>query len=399
MLLVHLTLSLLLSGTANAADLLSYWSYSDYDDDSSMVGVDSWVTGYATDLWYGYRGDSGSTYVYPTSDDNTGDADGDWGDGGALDNWFINRRVELRDGVVRAPVYSQDDDTLGVICRFENKSNMIIGMMSGNEGSSPISERTPYLAIVKVTDAGVATDTTFGLELSCNDGEITLNFWDRYDSGWSDPDDSISATDSDPSSEDSDELDAGFYAYDAGAEDGSYLFFGTITALQYDDDSDGIADDKDNCETTANADQADGDADGLGDACDPDGGGGDGGTDSGGGAGGTDTGGGAGGTDTGGGAGGTDTGGGAGGTDTGGGAGGTDTGGGAGGDGGSGDTGSGDTGSAGDDTGEPDTGSPAIDGKIPTGSLTSCSCSTADRPSGWLGFGALLGLVGLRRRR
>ena len=121
MLLVHLTLSLLLSGTANAADLLSYWSYSDYDDDSSMVGVDSWVTGYATDLWYGYRGDSGSTYVYPTSDDNTGDADGDWGDGGALDNWFINRRVELRDGVVRAPVYSQDDDTLGVICRFENK--------------------------------------------------------------------------------------------------------------------------------------------------------------------------------------------------------------------------------------------------------------------------------------
>src|SRR5215470_776083 len=36
-----------------------------------------------------------------------------------------------------------------------------------------------------------------------------------------------------------------------------------------DQDGDGVADDVDNCVTTANADQADADHDGVGDACDP----------------------------------------------------------------------------------------------------------------------------------
>lgn len=391
--LIHLTLALLLSGSANAADLLDHWSYSDYDDGASMVGVDAWATGYSADLWYGYRGDSGTYYVYPTTDDNTSDAPGDWGDGGAVDNWFVNRRVDLRDGVVRSLIYTQDDDALGVVCRFESKNDMIVGMMSGNEGSSPISERTPFLVIVKV-DGGVATvlassrveyrdNASIGLELSCNDDEITLSYWDAYDSEWTDADDTITATDDSPPSEDLEELDAGFYSYDSGSEDRSYLFFGPIVTLAYDDDEDGVADDEDNCEWDANADQADGDGDGVGDACDPDGGG-----DGGGGDGGS---GGSGGTDTGGGA---DTGGGSGGS------GGTDTGGGNGGSGGSGGDGGADTGSgSGDDTGAPDTGGPGVDGKIPDGTLTSCGCSTADRPEGWLGLVALVGLAGLRRRR
>jgi hypothetical protein len=43
-----------------------------------------------------------------------------------------------------------------------------------------------------------------------------------------------------------------------------------LVAAPGDSDGDSIPDDTDNCPTTANADQADTDADGQGDACDPD---------------------------------------------------------------------------------------------------------------------------------
>ena len=84
-------LLLSLSAPATAADVLAYWDYDSYTAGASMVGVDGWSGGYATDLWVGAQSDS-DHYVYSTTDDNTDDAPGDWGDGGAIDTWLVNLR-------------------------------------------------------------------------------------------------------------------------------------------------------------------------------------------------------------------------------------------------------------------------------------------------------------------
>jgi hypothetical protein len=54
-------------------------------------------------------------------------------------------------------------------------------------------------------------------------------------------------------------------------QSGNYAFVTqVITVVPPDTDGDGVADSDDNCPTVANADQANNDGDGLGDACDPD---------------------------------------------------------------------------------------------------------------------------------
>ena len=144
-----------LAAPANATTLLDYWSYDRYRNGSSMVGVDGWEGGYAADYWYGYV--SGETRaVYPTTDHNSTDAPGDWGEGGAKDNWLVNTEVDARDVALQVPIYIEDNDTIGVVCRFVDSTDYYIFLMVGLGASSPVDIGGDVSALVKVQD-GVAT--------------------------------------------------------------------------------------------------------------------------------------------------------------------------------------------------------------------------------------------------
>jgi hypothetical protein len=287
---------------ALAQDLVDVWSYAEYPEDQGLHGQDGWSSGYLDDDWYGYQGQQ-QRYALPLTDENGGT----WGDGGPHDNWLVNEDALVGDGILISSVYSEDDDTIGLVLRWQDPENYLLFLMTGsgrNDGSSPIGDGQ-YAALVEIRD-GEATVldqvedsydrySLHAFAVGANDDQVFAVLWEDTD------------TDGDPIIElyadgvgDMGVGLGGFYAYDAGY-DGSggntNVFFGGVGVVAYDTDEDGVIDDVDNCEDEPNADQADLDGDGIGSACDDDEGGeddgggtgGDGGGDVGGGSGGTDT--------------------------------------------------------------------------------------------------------------
>jgi uncharacterized protein (TIGR03382 family) len=104
-------------------------------------------------------------------------------------------------------------------------------------------------------------DGEVSIKLSVNDGNLRASFVGDV---------LITATDDEPL----DAGQAGFYAYNCGAEGGgggaSYAGGIDIEVSAHDDDDDGIIDDVDNCSDIENEDQADEDGDGIGNVCDDD---------------------------------------------------------------------------------------------------------------------------------
>jgi hypothetical protein len=258
--------------TVHASDLIETWRFTDYPAELPISGQGGWSSGYPKDPWYGYEGSSGRDYVFPLTDDNTTLG---FGLQNAKDNWLINDNAKWEDGRLQTIVWTKDNDTIGLVFHLQDESNFYLFLMSMD--SNPVAPVIgPITALVKIEDGEVQSlammDDTYKIEafhslsVEMNDGLITAVLYD--DDAWKAPRVTLVANDPSPFPSGL----SGFYAYDSGymdkrAGDQLRTLFGPIDMLLFDDDSDGVPDDLDNCEATPNPSQADSDEDGLGDAC------------------------------------------------------------------------------------------------------------------------------------
>ena len=260
MLILVLQTSLL--GQARAGQVQA-WTYPEFAHDDPVSGTDGWRSGYDLDDWLGYDTNDGS-FVFPETDDNGGG----FGDGGPMDNWLVNDAADVGDGLLEAWFHSPDDDPIGLVISFDDGSYylfLLCGAPEGRDPDCPLAQ-DPFSAIVRVEGGEweilAEADETFQqgdlgfLTFSINDGVVEATY---EDIGLA-----LSVQDSSSARVNG----VGFWAYDAGGADSSWVGFGEPVLSAYDDDDDGVIDDLDNCEFDANTDQADGDGDTIGDVCD-----------------------------------------------------------------------------------------------------------------------------------
>jgi MYXO-CTERM domain-containing protein len=202
-------------------------------------------------------------------------------------NYLVHPAVDVVQGHFEAQVYSDDDDTIGLTFGFKSDNDYLVFLLCGATANSscPLNSVGPgNAAIVHVKQGqaevlvsgagGYQQGAVIDFNVTVNDGKIKATAGNVKLS---------------TSTIDNRNLNGvGFYAYNAGAADGSYVYMWAPTLFAMDDDNDGVIDDQDNCESVANPDQTDADGDGQGAACDSNDskGGGGGGRDSGGGGGG-----------------------------------------------------------------------------------------------------------------
>lgn len=249
------------SPTAHAAEL-ELWSITDFGDDGALDGQDGWTAGWDEDPWVVYGG-----IAYSSTDEGT---DGQtYGEGTALDNWIV-RGDDGEDIRLSAEMFNEDDDALGVVLHRSADDTFYLLVRSGDDGPAPAGRvDEPSLILIRVEGGDgevLASEATgqqseeFSLSVSFDDGAIVASLDGQTLIEVDDPDPLPAGT-------------AGFYAYNAGYDGGgSNTNAGAtgITLYGLDEDDDGVVDDQDNCEETANPGQDDEDVDGIGNLCDDD---------------------------------------------------------------------------------------------------------------------------------
>ncbi len=254
-------------GVAWATELELYAT--DFADMSGdLDGRDGWLAGYGKDPW----GASGEV-VRPLTDDDAVDLPIQFGAGGPTDNWLLQRStVGFREGGVQVRLRNADTvtpGTVGVVLGNDLAGRAYIAGWSADLAPPPLDyllEPSVFLIRVRGEDAEVLRRESLTLDeefhtlrVERNERLLTVSIDNRVILEWEDIDPLGTGL-------------AGMYAYDAGDDGGGWgessaAEFETIRIYQFDDDDDGVPDDDDNCEDTANTDQLDSDGDGIGDAC------------------------------------------------------------------------------------------------------------------------------------
>lgn len=261
-------------------------SYSDFptSGDSQIAGTDDWVSGWREDPW-GATQSERVAWAFALYDE--GGSSG-FGQGDATDDWLVNpsrstwdgEQTAVVDGEFRVDVYVDDNDAWGVIVGWDGDDHYYLVLFCGVEDGSSENSYCP-------TD-DVPVGTVGLLHVSGRQVELL----DRSDAGYYEgvygtvaiahEDGTLSASFDGTGMEMETEVDdfpklngVGFYAfqqgfYSAGGSDsdGDNAYFSLPVLSWNDQDDDGVPDDADNCEDARNDDQADNDADGIGNACD-----------------------------------------------------------------------------------------------------------------------------------
>jgi uncharacterized protein (TIGR03382 family) len=241
------------------------WDQDSFQGYGRMDGVDGWRSGFDDDRWWTDGDDAYSDADY--NNDDTYWLSG-YGSGWAADNWLIREGMpQVGQGGVEVNYRNEDDDTIGLVFGHRGSNTFYLAGTSSDNAPPPFGfENSSRVFLIRV-DNGDATslgrvDADLGglrhVLKAQRDGTLLTV--------WLDGTPVIQAEDTTPL----EAGNAGFYAYDSGWDGGgnaTEAWFDDIRVYWLDEDDDGVVDDEDNCESVANADQADTDNDGTGDAC------------------------------------------------------------------------------------------------------------------------------------
>jgi uncharacterized protein (TIGR03382 family) len=262
----------LLAATALAANVVDYSNNFDAYSTNSFSGTGSWVSGYSGDPWSTYTGGT----VYALTDDGGG---GWGGTSDALDNHLVYTGATWTDFTVDTTLYSNDNDTIGVVFRYVDSGDYYLIFFVGGDQypSAPAGVELGGVTgarLYKVV-AGSATQLassalsytaggTHDLRVVCSGTSIDVYFDDDRNGVYEAADHIMTTTDTSLSGG-----EVGFFCYDNGSGTGGCAFDDLVVSLP-DTDADGVADVDDNCPADSNSAQTDSDGDAAGDACDDD---------------------------------------------------------------------------------------------------------------------------------